>query len=179
MFSFTVDDLVFQDWVLSLEYGFKDMLETMIRVAEEVKKETQFRTPVSMDPRDDPGKLSRSFKWTVVTDNSRFKVLQIQMSALNTRTGYDYAMTQHRGYHTSKSGWKVWYNHHATDLGFSTYRKWYDGTYSEGPSGDWKSSGWSYDSSKYMYWGIKYAENSAFEMIETDYLSMFNRSFIV
>ena len=175
MFSFTVDDLVFQDWVLSLEYGFKNMLETMIRVAEEVKKETQLRTPVSMDPRDDPGKLSRSFKWTVVTDNSRFKVLQIQMSALNTRTGYDYAMTQHRGYHTSKSGWKVWYNHHATDLGFHTY---------DSRGNEWSHysnmvGDWSHDTFKYMYWGIKYAEHSAFEMIETDYLSMFNRSFIV
>ena len=173
MVEFGVNDEYFMDWVDSVKYAFESMLETMIRVAEEVKKETQLITPI------DTGKLSRSFKWTVVSDNSRFKVLQVQMSALNERTGYDYAMTQHRGYHTSKNGQLVWYQRDKfTEVGFFNYRRKYFGEGYEKET-NWDAHQLHKGRDEYLYWGLKYSEGSAFEMIEKDYLSMFDGSFII
>ena len=166
MITFEVDDLAFRDYLKRVEHMFVYMTRTMIEVAEEVKKETQMETPIKT------GRLSRSFKWEIVTDNSRMKVFHITMSALNPKTGYDYAYTQHRGYHTSKEGRKVYYHHKIIDLGFYTHRSDFDGGYEKKTWGS-NVSEIHHGSNKYLYWGIKHSTQSAFEMIETDYLSLF------
>ena len=167
-----VHDELFQGWLKETENNFHLMLETMIRVAEEIKEKVQTEySPV------DTGRLSRSFKNFVVTDNSRMKVVEIQMSALNPKTGYNYAETQHRGYRYSKNGRKVRYNHGYTEIGFFTYESDSDGRYRRNVN--YKNDHGYKGGSKYMYWAIKYTENTAFEMIETDYLSMFQGGFIV
>lgn len=169
-----VHDELFQGWLKETKNNFHLMIETMVRVAEKIKELVQTEySPVRT------GKLSRSFKDFIVTDNSKMKVVEIQMSALNERTGYDYAETQHRGYRHDKSGHRVYYNHGLQDLGFFTYRydKWEDSyntvNYRSG------SNNYHKGSPKYMYWAIRYAEDTAFELIETDYLSMFQGGFIV
>lgn len=161
-----VNDEEFQYWLREVENSFVRMTETMIRVAENIKDEVQSGlSPIRT------GKLSRSFRWKILTDNSRMKVLQVQMSALNPRTGYDYAMTQHRGYHTTKSGRRAYYNNQSHNLGFFHYSEDFDGGYDTFSSyGTYK---YHSGHSQYLYWGIRYQQNSAFELIEEDYLSMF------
>ena len=85
----SVDDKGFRDWVEEVKSNFHIMVETMKDVAEIVKAETLPRTPF------ETGRLGESFRYTVLTDNSKQKVIQIQMTALNPRTGYDYALIQH------------------------------------------------------------------------------------
>lgn len=145
LFEFEVRDEAFMDWMDGLRHSFNFMIETMINVAEQIKDETQFRTPV------ETGKLSRSFRWTIVTDNSRMKVLQIRMSALNERTGYDYAWIQHEKY----------YKHEPKELGFVNYSSSFDAW--EHHHGEWH----------YLKNAIMDKKQSSFEMIERDYLSLF------
>jgi len=167
-----VHDELFQGWLRETQNNFHLMLETMSRVAETIKEKAQTdTTPI------DTSRLSRSFRTFVVTDNSRMKVVEIQMTALNPETGYDYAETQHRGYRHDKSGHRVYYDHGISNLGFSTYRKHWSGKGYDTQNDSVYSL--HRGSSKYMYWAIKYTQNTAFEMIETDYLSMFQGGFIV
>ena len=166
-----VDDALFQGWLKETQNNFHLMLETMVRVAEEIKEKVQTEfAPI------ETGRLSRSFRTFVLADNSRWKIVEIQMSALNPKTGYDYAYTQHLGYRHDKSGNIVYYNHGLKDLGFFTYRSDYDGGYDTLSDSTYELH---QGGSQYMYWAIKYTENTAFEMIETDYLSMFQGGFIV
>lgn len=166
-FKIEVHDEEFLDWLDIIENQFVKMTETMIRVAETVKEETQPLTPL------ETGKLSRSFRWKILTDNSRMKVLQIQMSALNERTGYDYAWIQHEAN----------YRHGMTELGFFNYSRMGTSIDEDGFS----TSTWRIGTEpefhrgqrKYLYWGIKYSEDTAFEIIEEDYLSLFTGGFIV
>lgn len=152
----------FIQYLNRVEHGFVYMIETMKDVAEVVRENTLPKTPF------ETGRLGRSFKWTVVTDNSRMKVLQVQMSALNPNTGYDYAWIQHENSHYK----------HFKDLGRE----------SRGTLGDKirKAHGWS-GSSKYtghdatmwyLKFGIFESKEGAFQLIEDDYLSLFKRGFI-
>ena len=153
-----VNDEGFVDWLISTKNAFVHMTETMIRVAEKVKEETQQITPI------ETGRLSRSFKWHIVTDNSRMKVLQVQMSALNPKTGYDYAWIQHDN---------MRYKHQLIDLGFSTYRRSY-WNHEKSYRTDWFLTNEVHlGQAFYLRKGIMYSESSAFEMIEKDYLSLF------
>lgn len=156
-----VDDEVFQFWLKEVKNQFRLMTETMAKVVEEVRKETVEITPIKS------GKLSRSFKDTYITRNSQMIVVQVRMSALNPRTGYDYAMIQHEN---------PVYKHHPKDIGFFTYRKSSDGEYYHSMDNVWNIHQGEY---KYLYKGIIYAEDTAMEIIEKDYLSMFNGGFIV
>ena len=168
-----VHDELFQGWLKETKNNFHLMLETMIRVAEEIKKDVQTNTsPVRT------GKLSRSFREFVLTDNSKMKVVEIQMRALNERTGFDYAEVKHRGYHTSKNGLRVsyGYNRAIIDTGFYNYRIDWERNYQK-RSSDVHNLHRGHD--QYMYWSIIHTEQSAYEMIETDYLSMFQGGFIV
>lgn len=89
MIEFVVNDNNFQEWVAEVKSNFQIMMEAMIDVAEVVKAETLPRTPL------DTGRLGESFKYTVLADNSKQKLVQVQMSAINPETGYDYAWIQH------------------------------------------------------------------------------------
>ena len=112
MITFELHDEGFLDWIKGVEHSFISMAETMKQVAEMIRDETQLRTPV------ESGTLSKSYKWTVLADNSRMVVLQIRMSALNPRTGYDYAWIQHEN---------TGYSHAPRELGFLNYRRDGDG----------------------------------------------------
>ena len=167
-----VHDELFQGWIKETENNFMLMIETMMKVAEEIKTKVQTEySPVLT------GKLSRSFRETIITDNSRMKVVEVKMSALNPRTGYDYAETQHRGYRHDSHGWRVYYNHGWKDLGFFNYRKNWKGDYEKSVLNPVEVT--HHGGDKYLYWAIKDSQESAFEIIETDYLSMFMGGFIV
>lgn len=157
-----VHDEGFIDWLKSVKNAFVHMTETMIKVAEKVKEKTQKITPI------DTGRLSRSFRWHILTDNSRMKVLEVQMTALNPKTGYDYAWIQHEN---------MSYVHDVKSIGFFNYNRErtknrhtgkFENVYSEGISSEGH-----YGQSHYLKWGILYTKHSAFEMIEKDYLSLF------
>ena len=168
VFSIGVRDEEFLRWLETTKNNFLAMTETMINVAEKIRDRVQSETvPI------DTGRLSRSYKWTILTDNSRMKVLQVQMSALNPETGYNYAYTQHLGYRESKRGGRVYYNHGFTDVGFFNYRPSFfdDSEYEKNEN--LKVNHIQRGHSKYLYWGIVYEEQSAFELIEKDYLSLF------
>lgn len=167
MISFELHDEAFMDWIETVRSSFTRMTETMINVAENLKDRVQFMTPI------ETGKLSRSFRWHILTDNSRMKVFEVEMTALNERTGFDYAFVQHRGWHISKTGRMVLYGHSGTTLGFTNYRSSYlnDGGFEENTNYDnWTMS---YDGSHYLERAIIRERDSAFELIETDYLSLF------
>jgi len=160
LLEFELRNEAFLDYIDGVKYSFNAMIETMKTIADKiVMKKTQMRTPI------DTGKLSRSFRWKVVTDNSRMKVLQVQMSALNERTGYDYAWIQHENFS---------YKHESKELGFVNYRKSYfrDGGYDT----TWSNIDlWDHHKgeAKYLEWGIIDSRRDAFVMLERDYLSLF------
>lgn len=168
-------DEYFLDWINKAEHSFIYMTQTMIRVAEKIKERVQKEfVPI------ETGRLSRSFRWHIVTDNSRMKVLEIQMSALNPKTGYDYAMTQHKGYHINKYGTKVRYSRDKIiDTGFYHYKPKIRGRGYDTMTSDTNAWNLQRGSDKYMYWGIRYEEQSAFEIIEKDYLSLFTEGYIL
>lgn len=166
-----VHDELFQGWIKETENNFMLMIETMMKVAEEIKGKAQEYAPVLT------GKLSRSFRETIITDNSRMKVVEVKMSALNPRTGYDYAETQHRGYRHDSHGWRVYYHHGVKDLGFFNYRQDWKGNYEKTALNPVETLIQGRD--RYLYWAIIDSQDSAFEIIETDYLSMFMGGFIV
>ena len=162
-----VEDANFLGWLRQVENSFVNMTETMIRVAKLIKEEVQTEyVPI------DTGRLSRSYRWTILTDNSRMKLLQVKMSALNPKTGYDYAWIQHDN---------LSYNHGYQDIGFFHYHydKW-DDEYDESRSGaEYGANHTHRGTSKYLYWAIRDSRDSSYEMIETDYLSLFTGGFIV
>lgn len=148
------------------------MTETMINVAEKIRDRVQTQTvPI------DTGRLSRSYKWTILTDNSRMKVLQVQMSALNPKTGFNYAYTQHLGYRESKRG-RVTYRHSPIDVGFFNYKTDILDDNKFERVNNWDAHHSQRGKSKYLYWAIIYEETSAFELIEKDYLSLFGGTVI-
>lgn len=129
-----------------VKLGFVDMIKTMRNVAYIVRENTIPITPF------EEGHLGRSFKTKELANNTRNQIIEIEMSALNKRTGYDYAMTQHRGYHFNpKSGKTVYYNQKKPLSG--------GGVHMGGP--------------QYLYKGIIESEDDAFILIEEDYLSLF------
>ena len=177
-FEVEFHDEAFMDWANQVEHSFIYMTQTMIRVAKQIKEEVQMITPV------ETGKLSRSYRWHIVTDNSRMKVLEVQMSALNPKTGYDYAMTQHKGYRHDKHGYRVWYNHNARELGFFNYEKswWNKSGYNTSPSlGYSRNNAYEhhFGEREYLKRAIIKEERSAFEIIEKDYLSLFTEGYIL
>lgn len=171
-FTVEVHDELFQGWLKETQNNFHLMIETMIQVSEMIKKKVQTEySPIRT------GKLSRSFREFIVTNNSRMKVVEIQMSALNERTGYDYAEIQHRGYTYAGKYGRTSYRYGTKHLGFFTFVH-----YKMDDSYDTLSDyvgGYHQGRSKYMYWAIKDSQQSAYELIETDYLSMFKGGFIV
>ena len=164
MLTVGVHDEEFMSWIKGVENQFVAMTETMIRIAENIKHRVQTET-VPLET----GRLSRSFRWKILTDNSRMKVLQVQMSALNPNTGYDYAWIQHDNY---------LYKHDSTELGFYHYHK-YSGddeyTTSHSDIDTWTHH---HGRSHYLMWGIIYEQYDAYQMIEHDYLSLFYGAFI-
>lgn len=154
-----VKDEEFQAWLKRTENAFIHMIETMKNVARYVGENTLPLTPF------ETGELGRSFKWTVVTDNSRMKVLQIRMSALNENTGYDYAWIQHeetRYHHPSKESREK----------HSTYNDIYFNNYFAGIGGT------NNPQDHYLLEGIMQSKEGAFQIIEDDYLSLFTRGYI-
>lgn len=154
-----VKDEEFQAWLKRTRNAFVYMIQTMKNVARYVGENTLPLTPF------ETGELGRSFKWTVVTDNSRMKVLQIRMSALNENTGYDYAWIQHeetRYHHPSKESREK----HPTynDIYFNNYFAGLDGT--------------NNPQDHYLLEGIIQSKEGAFQIIEDDYLSLFTRGYI-
>lgn len=154
-----VNDEEFQAWLKRTENAFVHMIQTMKEVAMYVRQNTVPLTPFEY------GTLGGSFKWTVVTDNSRMKVLQISMSALNERTGYDYALIQHEEtsyHHPSLESVKT----------HPTYSDIYSNNYFAG-IGDTNNP-----QDHYLYYGIMDSKEGAFQIIEDDYLSLFTRGYI-
>lgn len=132
-FVVEVHDEEFQSWLKRTENAFVHMIETMMNVAEVIRENTVAITPV------DTTRLGKSFKIITLTDNARMKVLEIQMSALNPHTGYDYAAIQHENpTYTHKPPTRMWY----------------------------------------LKEGILESQSGAFQIIEEDYLSLFNRGYI-
>ena len=103
MITLELHDEAFLDWIETVRSSFVRMSETMKQIAENLRDEVQLITPWRT------GKLSRSYKWTVLADNSRMQLIEVTMSALNERTGFDYDYVQHRGYHTTKDGYHAYY----------------------------------------------------------------------
>ena len=89
MIKFIVNDEGFEEWTNHVRSNFEMMIQTMIDVAEIVKAETLPRTPL------ETGRLGESFRYTVLANNSKQKLVEVQMTALNPKTGYDYAWIQH------------------------------------------------------------------------------------
>lgn len=169
MITFELHDEAFLDWIKGAEMSFVHMADTMKQVAENLRDEVQLITPWRT------GKLSRSYKWTVLADNSRMQLIEVKMSALNERTGFDYAFVQHRGWHTTKDGYTAYYgmNRGGKETGFFNYsysrlRGEYDKRY------NWKvGDHWHHGESQFLYRAIVNYKPSAFEIIERDYLSLF------
>lgn len=160
LLGFELRDEAFLDYIDGVKNSFNAMIETMKAIAENIKDETQQVTPV------ETGRLSRSYRWKIVTDNSRMKVLQIQMSALNPRTGYDYAWIQHENFG---------YNHEAKELGFYNYRR-RTGLNEKGYETHFSNLNlWEFHKGRawYLRSSIISKKNESFEMLERDYLSMF------
>lgn len=154
-----VKDEEFQAWLKRTENAFIHMIETMKNVARYVRENTLPLTPF------ETGELGRSFKWTVVTDNSRMKVLQIRMSALNEDTGYDYAWIQHEEtsyHHPSLESQKT----------HPSYGKIAVDNILAGISGT------NNPQDHYLLEGIMQSKEGAFQIIEDDYLSLFTRGYI-
>lgn len=164
-----VHDEKFQAWLKRTKNAFRSMIRTMEEVAEVVRENTMPITPVRTT------KLAKSFKWTILENNSQFQILQVRMSALNPRTGYDYAFVQHRGYHYSKEGYKVKYRHKLVDVDFDSHWKVKE-THGWDDARMWNlSSG----QDEYLYWGVTHSRDDAFEMIEQDYLSLFTKGSVL
>ena len=156
-----VEDEKFQSWLKRTKDGFRSMSETLKDVAQVVNENTLPITPF------ETGKLGRSFKWSVLENNSKFQIVQLRMSALNPRTGYDYAWIQH----------EADYGHYEISS--------YDGkAYKSNPHRKYinDSDGWSIIAHKgqryYLRDGVLHSQEDAFEMIEEDYLSLFIRGHI-
>ena len=165
MISVEVRDEEFQSWLERTRYAFAYMLETMKDVARVVMENTIPITPMETT------RLRKSFKWTVVTNNSKMKVLQIQMSALNPKTGYDYAWIQHenmRYQHPSPYS-KIYNYERMNDINLMNMSYLYNG----------KRMWGQYDSNSmrhhFLRDGIRMSEDMAYELIEEDYLSLFLR----
>lgn len=154
-----VKDEEFQAWLKRTRNAFVYMIQTMKEVAMYVRQNTVPLTPF------ETGKLGRSFKWTVVTDNSRMKVLQISMSALNERTGYDYALIQHE---------ETSYNHPSLESQ-KTHPQYLHITVNNIGAG---ISGTNNPQDHYLLEGIMQSKEGAFQIIEDDYLSLFTRGYI-
>lgn len=162
VFSIGVRDEEFLSWLKTTKNNFLAMSETMKQVADNIGKRVQ-RDYVPIET----GRLSRSYKWTVLADNSRMHLLQVQMSALNPDTGYDYAWIQHEAF----------FNHDNTDIGFYHYTK---KTGLNETGYETTDLGVPYDlrvshhgHRRYLYQGIFRESSEAFELIEKDYLSLF------
>ena len=156
-----VDDEEFQLWLERTKNGFRSMIETMKDVARVVREETIPITPF------ETGRLGRSFQWKVLSNNSKFQIIQLRMSALNPKTGYDYAWIQH----------EADYGHY--------YISSYDGkAYKSNPHRKYinDSDGWSITAHEgqryYLRKGVLHSEDMAYELIEEDYLSLFTRGHI-
>ena len=161
-----VRDEEFLMWLKTTKNNFLAMSETMKQVADNIGKKVQGEyVPL------ETGRLSRSYKWTVLADNSRMHLLQIQMSALNPETGYDYAWIQHEAH----------YNHSHTDIGFYHYSEssTSESGYTTFTSGDSLNFVSHTGQRRYLYWGILHSEADALQLIEKDYLSLFYGGHIV
>lgn len=141
-----VNDEEFQSWVKRTKDAFRYMIKTMIKVAKVVNEHTLPLTPF------ETGKLGRSFQWRVLTSNSKQQVVQLRMSALNERTGYDYALIQHEN---------MAYNH-----------------YKEINTGE--DSFVSFQGrDHYLKWGLYESREDAFMLIEDDYASLFSMGVVL
>lgn len=88
-------DEEFIEYLHMVHDKFHIMINTIKDFAELIKAETLPRTPL------ETGRLGESFDYIVLEDTPRQKMVQIRMSALNPRTGYDYSAIQH--FHTGYS----------------------------------------------------------------------------
>lgn len=157
-----VNDEEFKEWVKRTEHSFVDMIETMKDVAEVIRENTLPLTPFQY------GTLGRSFKTHILTDNARTKTIMIQMSAINQKDGYNYAWIQHENTSYSHPAKNAPDSYHdiAIHNSLSRYR-----------------TGVDLDSNNpthhYLEKGIEESMEGVFEIIEDDYLSLFNGGFIV
>ena len=161
MFSIVVKDEEFQEWLKRTENAFVYMIQTMKDVAQVVKENTLPLTPFEY------GFLGGSFKPIVLTDTAREKLIMIRMSALNRDTGYDYAWIQHENMNYHHGHTKVYeYSHRNT----SEYL-----TNDVVPFSLWDTN---HPQAHYLMEGIIQSQDMAYELIEEDYLSLFNRGYI-
>ena len=157
-FGVDVKDEEFIQWLHRTENAFVKMIDTMKDVAEVVRENTLPLTPFEY------GFLGGSFKPFVLTDNAREKLIMVQMSALNQRTGYNYAWIQHEN---------TMYEHP------SPYSKHYE-RYSDIAVGNIMAGigGTNNPRDHYLMKGVIQSEEGAFQLIEEDYISLFTRGHI-
>lgn len=148
----------FIEYLRNVEHGFVYMINTMKNVAEFVREMTMPLTPF------EHGFLSRSFTPIVLTDSSREKLIQVRMSALNQRTGYDYAYIQHENT-KYKHGWNKAYHYKKKN---DSYTRWIITDNILAGIGDTNNP-----THHYLLEGVKQSTDDALLMIEEDYLSLF------
>lgn len=155
-----VKDEEFIGWLHRTGNAFVDMIQTMKDVAKVVEENTVPITPF------ETGKLGRSFKRFVLTDNAKTKLIMIRMSALNPNTGYDYAWIQHENPNYT----------HSKRLGSESarHKRWGAHGYSYIPIFYTNHQGRMF----YLKEGIETSEEDALILIEEDYLSLFTRGSI-
>ena len=122
-----VDDL--RTYLYTVRGRYSVMLQAMIDVAKVVRAETLPRTPFKT------GRLGESFKWQTLKYNRDFIEVEVSMSAVDPKSGFNYAWYQH----------EEDLNHPSPRAG----QRWY------------------------LAEGIKASKSMAYEIIETDYLSLF------
>lgn len=154
-----VRDEEFKEWLKRTEDSFVHMIETMKDVANVIKENTLPLTPF------DEGTLSRSFRTHILTDNSRMKVVQLQMSAINPKDGYNYAWIQHEN---------IFYHH--PSLKNNVERPRYLDIAVKNIIAH--TSGTNNPTDHFLKEGIEVSKDDAFIMLEEDYLSLFKRGYI-
>ena len=115
MIKLTVNDEGFEEWLYTLHNRFLDMVQTMIDVFEVIKATINREGLVPLDT----GRLETSFHY-VMYENTQFIEMYPTYSAVDPRSGYDYAFYQHelenRGMWTysayTRAGYYGASNHH-------------------------------------------------------------------
>lgn len=155
----------FIQYLNQVEHGFVYMIQTMMDVAQVVKENTIPMTPFLY------GYLSGSFKPIVLADNSRMKIVQLRMSAINQETGYNYALIQHENTRY-KHGNNRSYNYKDPNSGRFNWTE--NIQLNNITGGLWSNVATDH----FLLKGIRDSTEDAFMLIEEDYLSLFKGGYI-
>lgn len=90
MLELVVNDEGFEEWLYSLHNHFLDMVQTMVDVFEVIKATINREGFVPLDT----GRLERSFHYEMY-ENTQFIEMYTIYSAVDPKSGYDYAFYQH------------------------------------------------------------------------------------